>query len=632
MEKNKIKLNFIKNLALIVFVLHSTSLINKCESAATLTAASATYDVYIGSTAQFVCAGFEMNELDVIWQYTDPASNVVIIYSLNALSSSVSSTKYSVANIQYDFQNVSTTLEVTDIDIADGTYTYECVCNAYRSSCPGAVVKDDISLTALATTTTTTTSTTTFALTTTEGLCLNGNYNTAQFVMIVISILAVGVATVLFHLSFHAFKESLMESFLMGLAVTITVFCVVIGIIFWVNPGNLGISETSSPILVATVMLGGCFILWILTIQYSVRLCIGDELELYLVILICVDAFLEGIGAAIIIAANVYCSALSGFPDTGFNYSYLEIIGAGLLFMFALVLLLIAGVVFYMKQKKNNEHVLNSFKALVSGSPLTPANFGLMAKSSQSQRPPALIQELWFPSKKVVPINEFQGEEFNRNIMPPKPKKLTPIFSKKRSEIMQQTGTSNGFPETGQTVKKIKKKSSSRVEDSSVPSAAYLGPDPSLVNAAGNGVVVHKKKSKRKSARGENFNKEEMNEFEVDLENHQNIQPTVQKNKFDTIWDADAIQPNLGTIGEENGPPKVTRTKSYLGGKVAKLDEGHISNLSQVEDAHKPITYKKNSKNVTDKNEIMDSNDNAHLVEEFNKAHLSSSSDIGGPN
>jgi len=31
-------------------------------------------------------------------------------------------------------------------------------------------------------------------------------------------------------------------------------------------------------------------------------------------------------------------------------------------------------------------------------------------------------------------------EEFNRNIMPPKPKKLTLIFSKKRSEIMQQTG------------------------------------------------------------------------------------------------------------------------------------------------------------------------------------------------
>ncbi len=45
-----------------------------------------------------------------------------------------------------------------------------------------------------------------------------------------------------------------------------------------------------------------------------------------------------------------------------------------------------------MKKKKNDEHVLNSFKALVSGSPLTPANFGYMAKSSQGQRPPALIQ------------------------------------------------------------------------------------------------------------------------------------------------------------------------------------------------------------------------------------------------
>jgi hypothetical protein len=40
---------------------------------------------------------------------------------------------------------------------------------------------------------------------------------------------------------------------------------------------------------------------------------------------------------------------------------------------------------------------LNSFKALVSGSPLTPANFGQMygsqqLKSSNGQRPPALIQ------------------------------------------------------------------------------------------------------------------------------------------------------------------------------------------------------------------------------------------------
>jgi len=59
----------------------------------------------------------------------------------------------------------------------------------------------------------------------------------------------------------------------------------------------------------------------------------------------------------------------------------------------SLIIILKLNNYFYpVKKKKNDEHVLNSFKALVSGSPLTPANFGYMAKSSQGQRPPALIQ------------------------------------------------------------------------------------------------------------------------------------------------------------------------------------------------------------------------------------------------
>jgi hypothetical protein len=115
--------------------------------------------------------------------------------------------------------------------------------------------------------------------------------------------------------------------------------------------------------------------------------------------------------------------------------------GATFLLIFAFALLLIAGVVFFskspkiidsvpyfsrfkvyfyyflVKKKKNDEHVLNSFKALVSGSPLTPANFGYMAKSSQSQRPPALIQGCHSFTKLMIAIKniylyKYYFEEF----------------------------------------------------------------------------------------------------------------------------------------------------------------------------------------------------------------------------
>lgn len=173
---------------------------------------------------------------------------------------------------------------------------------------------------------------------------------------------------------------------------------------------------------------------------------------------------------------------------------------------------------------------------------------------------------------------------------------------------MQQTGSA-AFTEGGASPTKKPKKKSAKNEDLN---AAY----------GATGETVTKKKSKKKSARSESRPNE--NEFEVNLE-----EP--QKNKFDTIWDADQLAPKvadgqLGTIGEEFAPLKITRTKSYLGGKVAKLDDEHISNLSSVEDANKPITYKKvKSANKPDQN----TNDDAVLVDEFNKAQSSSSS-IGG--
>jgi hypothetical protein len=75
---------------------------------------------------------------------------------------------------------------------------------------------------------------------------------------------------------------------------------------------------------------------------------IVNEIKTIIVIIICVDGLLESIAACLIIAANVYCAGLSTFqPILGFNYAYLEIIGSIFLLVFALILLLIAGIVFY---------------------------------------------------------------------------------------------------------------------------------------------------------------------------------------------------------------------------------------------------------------------------------------------
>ncbi len=66
-----------------------------------------------------------------------------------------------------------------------------------------------------------------------------------------------------------------METFFMALAIVLCVFCLIVGVVFWVNPTSVGLEAIVSPIVVVSSMVGGCVILWILVIQYSVRLCMG---------------------------------------------------------------------------------------------------------------------------------------------------------------------------------------------------------------------------------------------------------------------------------------------------------------------------------------------------------------------
>ncbi len=187
--------------------------------------------------------------------------------------------------------------------------------------------------------------------------------------------------------------------------------------------------------------------------------------------------------------------------------------------------------------------------------------------------------------------------------MPPKPKKLTPIFSKKRSEIMQQTLSSSNLGEEQVAVKKVKKVPRT-------PKGDHSG-----------STEIRKKVKKKRSSQREINDEENYQEGETHYVRDTNSAKSTResKNKFDSIWDPEQLAPKLSdnngnqlsTIGEEFAPLKVSRTKSYLGGKVAKIEDA----------SNNP-----DSSSTKREKAEMNSNDNARLVEEYNKAQSSASS------
>ena len=54
-----------------------------------------------------------------------------------------------------------------------------------------------------------------------------------------------------------AFKESPTEKFFMELAIILCVFCLIIGLVFWINPTSVGVYVIQSPIVVVASMVGG---------------------------------------------------------------------------------------------------------------------------------------------------------------------------------------------------------------------------------------------------------------------------------------------------------------------------------------------------------------------------------------
>lgn len=122
--------------------------------------------------------------------------------------------------------------------------------------------------------------------------CIDGNYNTAQFVLIILCNAIILIATLLFHYSFHG---SLVETFFLALMLIISVFCLMTSVIFWINPECLKVlffffslieifieffivsgDKSYVNVIIVSCGLFSLFLQWILIIQYGIRLAISN--------------------------------------------------------------------------------------------------------------------------------------------------------------------------------------------------------------------------------------------------------------------------------------------------------------------------------------------------------------------
>lgn len=221
---------------------------------------------------------------------------------------------------------------------------------------------------------------------------------------------------------------------------------------------------------------------------------------------------------------------------------------------------------------------MNSFKALTTGTPFTPNNFGLFSNPSSAasgKRPQ--IHELWFQhssangSKKIFPINPYERPDSS---VPLKPKKLTPLYSKKRSEItnIEEKKESVKKSKKSKTSKKLERIESKIVEPINiVESLEFAQPE----------ILTETKK-------------------EETIESKPLTSP---KNPIELIWSTESLLPKiedntskqLPTIGEDISL-NLTRAKSFLGGRVFKdfQDEDHKlnSDIFNKNTEEKPLDLK----------------------------------------
>jgi len=154
------------------------------------------------------------------------------------------------------------------------------------------------------------------------------------------------------------FLDSMVETFLLASVIVFGTFCVIISVVFWINPDgrpswyiftNLLIhmkhlvllkvlgDEYVVPLIIICCIVFAIVLLWLMVVQYTVRMCISkchfepiyqsflnilfelhrldNEIRTIILFMILIDAFFELFALAVLISANVYCSGLSSFPD-----------------------------------------------------------------------------------------------------------------------------------------------------------------------------------------------------------------------------------------------------------------------------------------------------------------------------
>lgn len=158
-------------------------------------------------------------------------------------------------------------------------YAYECECNVYRTCSNGAIAKASAVLIALTTSNyrplikiknkkithhlnkqnlKATPQQTTVLQVYDKPVCLDGSFNTAQYVLVIMTNCFLLISSLLFHFSFHGLcpltlikfnlfiiyddliainsQGSLVETFFFVLVIILTFLCLTVCIIFWINP------------------------------------------------------------------------------------------------------------------------------------------------------------------------------------------------------------------------------------------------------------------------------------------------------------------------------------------------------------------------------------------------------------
>ncbi|CAF0968893.1 unnamed protein product, partial [Brachionus calyciflorus] len=341
------------------------------------------------------------------------------------------------------------------------------------------------------------------------------------------------------------------------------------------------------------MFLVGCALNWILILQYAIRLSLKNDIRFSIIILICVDGLFEFGAALIVIISNAYCtgySTIQASPDL--DYAYLEIIGAAFLLVFALVLLLIAGIVYFMRKKKKEALMINNFKPIImTGTPST-----MNHSQISNEKPPININDFWLSKENTrveedITNEDDQKDDFSK--IPSKPKKLTPIFSRKRAEIAKFHDFDEPLEKKDQIDQNLNQEAEFQPIENQANALELKIDDVDDVNVD----------SKNFS---DNLN-ENIPEYETKPSTAIESVKEMPTNPFDFIWNSSSIAPSDTEL-------KLSRKNTTLGGRAEKLSinpetfsiTGFLNfKETKIEKSKKPLKSKKLAKKESKKKNPM---------------------------